>query len=475
LHKSLVEVSKNKYKLPKSGNMNVDVIVYLSKKLLEDFEGGQAIEQLKNASVLPGVYRNVVGMPDIHTGFGLPIGGVMATKAPNGIISAGSVGMDINCGVRLLTSNIMAKDVDKRTFRRLMNVIEDKIPTGVGRKSMHSYLYQSHFEDIVHGGARKLIDMGYGRQEDLECIEEHGEFEGADINAVSERAISRGDQLATLGGGNHFIDIGRINNIYDKELAKNFGIKEGTISIMIHTGSRGFGHQICTDYSRTMVNAAHKHDISLPDRGLACVPINSREGKNYYKAMACAINFAFANRQLITHNVREAFSEVFNENDEKMGLDLVYDVAHNIAKFENHFGEELLVHRKGATRALCPGHPSNPDRYMETGHPAIVPGSMGTASYVVVGTGSADETFFSVNHGAGRVLSRRAARREISRNEFNKAMENVLYSVRNYKKVLDEAPQAYKDIDEVVDTLADIGITKKVADIMPLAVIKGED
>ncbi len=475
MYKSLIEISKNKYKIPKTGNMKADVVIYLSRKLLKNFGGGEAIEQLKNASVLPGVFRNVIGMPDIHTGFGLPIGGVMATRVKDGIISAGSVGMDINCGVRLLTSNIAADDLNKKTLMRLMDAIEDKIPTGVGKKSKHSYLYQSHFEDIVHGGANKLIEMGYGRKEDLDCIEEMGLFEGADIGAVSKKAISRGDQLATLGGGNHFIDIGKVDKIYDRQLADDFGIREGTLSIMIHTGSRGFGHQICNDYSKIMVDAAPKYHIVLPDKGLACVPIDSIEGVHYYKAMASAVNFAFANRQLITHDIREAFSEVFNEDYKKLGLDLVYDVAHNIAKFETHFGEELLVHRKGATRALCAGHPSNPDRYIKTGHPAIIPGSMGTASYVVVGTELARDTFFSVNHGAGRVLSRRAARREISKEEFKKAMGDILYSVSSHKRLLDEAPQAYKDIDEVVDTLVDIGITKKVAGIMPLAVIKGED
>ncbi len=475
MHKSLIEISENKYKIPKTDNMKADVVVYLSRKLLEDFGDVEAIEQLKNASVLPGVFRNVIGMPDIHTGFGLPIGGVMATRVKDGIISAGSVGMDINCGVRLLTSKIVADDLNKKTLTRLMDTIENKIPTGVGKKSKHSYLFQSHFEEIVHAGANKLIEMGYGRKEDSDCIEELGVFKGADIDAVSKRAISRGDQLATLGGGNHFIDIGRIDKIYDHQLAYAFGISEGTLSVMIHTGSRGFGHQICTDYSKIMVEAAPNYDITLPDKGLACVPIDSTEGIKYYKAMACAVNFAFANRQLITHDVREAFSEVLNEDDKNLGLDLVYDVAHNIAKYETHFGEKLLVHRKGATRALCAGHPSNPKRYMETGHPAIIPGSMGTASYVVVGTDLARDTFFSVNHGAGRLLSRRAARREISKKEFNSAMEDILYSVSSYKKIIDEAPQAYKDINEVVDTLADIGVTKKIAAIMPMAVIKGED
>lgn len=470
----LTKIGKNKFLLPKTGNMRVDAVVYLSEKLFRDFQEGEALEQLKNAATLPGVYGEVIGMPDIHSGFGLPIGGVMATRVEDGVISAGGVGMDINCGVRLLSTSIPADELDKRFLRKLMDAIEDRIPTGIGKGSRHGNLYKSHFKEIVQRGAIKLIEMGYGREEDLECIEENGCLDGADIAAVSDEAVSRGNQLATLGGGNHFIDLGVVEDIYNEKLAEVFGLKKGTLSIMIHTGSRGFGHQICTDYTRIMVNAAPRYGIDLPDKGLACVPISSAEGRRYYKAMCCGVNFAFANRQLITYDVREAFREVFNRDDDELGLDLVYDVAHNIAKFETHFGRRLLIHRKGATRALPPGHPSNPKKYMETGHPAIIPGSMGTASYVVVGTELARETFFSINHGAGRVLSRGAARKEISQQEFESAMADILYNTRNYKKVLDEAPQAYKDIDEVVNTLSEIGITRKIAKLRPLGVIKGE-
>lgn len=469
----LVPAGRNRYRLPRRGLMRAEATVFASPEVLEQSVEGEALKQLADAACLPGVI-GVVGMPDLHAGFGLPIGGVMAVSMEEGVVSAGAVGMDINCGVRLLSTSIPAAEVDKRLLRRLMQAIEERVPTGVGKKSKHVELRRIGLEEITTRGASQVLAMGFGRPEDLEAIEEKGCFTGADLGVVSPEARARADQLSTIGGGNHFIEIGVVDEVYEDAPWKEFGLVRGTLSVLVHTGSRGFGHQICTDYSRIMVEAAERYGLTLPSKGLASAPIRSREGGDYLAAMACAANFAFANRQMITHDVRDAFGEVFAADPRTLGLDVVYDVAHNIAKQEVHGGRQALVHRKGATRALPPGHPANPGMYLATGHPAIVPGSMGTSSYVLVGTPFAHETFFSVNHGAGRVMSRSAARRSISPEEFRRSMGEVLYNSRDARRLLDEAPAAYKDIREVVETLAGVGITKKVARLVPLAVIKGE-
>ncbi|MFZ5646721.1 MAG: RtcB family protein [Bacillota bacterium] len=465
----------NKYRLVKSGEMRVDGLVYVSPDMIPLLLRDKSIQQLANAACLPGVVAHVCGMPDMHQGFGLPIGGVMATSV-GGVISAGAVGMDINCGVRLLTTNLEARQLDMPFLRKLINRIEEYVPTGTGKKSRHSSIANEIFEEVSHAGSPAIVRRGYGWPEDIENTEEHGCLSGANLSAVSREAYRRGSgQLGTLGGGNHFIELQLIDKVYDRNLGSAFGLWPGQLTVMIHTGSRGFGHQVCTDYSKSQVQAAKKYGINLPDKGLACAPSDSKEGRDYYSAMACAVNFAFANRQVITHDIRRAFSHEFGRSPESLGLNVVYDVAHNIAKWEVHKGTKVLVHRKGATRALPPGHRSNPERYRATGHPALIPGSMGTASYVVVGTPLAEESFYSVNHGAGRVLSRTAATREISKDQFDASMGGVLYNSRNYKDLLDEAPPAYKDIDKVVETLAVIGMTRKVAKMRPLAVIKGKD
>jgi tRNA-splicing ligase RtcB (3'-phosphate/5'-hydroxy nucleic acid ligase) len=466
---------QNRYLLPREGAMLVDALIYLNDRLRMDLhDDGAEFKQLCDAASLPGVINPVIGMPDIHSGFGLPIGGVMACQADDGVVSAGGVGMDINCGVRLLSTVLDASSLDKPTLRALMAAVENKVPAGIGRKSRHQNICRDHIPGVLKNGAAELIAHGLGRKKDLERIEENGCLPGADSNAVSKKAMSRVAQLSTLGGGNHFIEFGLVEKVYDQEKANLFGLFQGKLTVMIHTGSRGFGHQICTDYTEIMARAAPGHGIKLPSRGLACAPIHSRDGQNYLAAMACAVNFAFANRQLITHDVREAFSEVLDANDRQIGLDVVYDVAHNIAKFEKHGGKKLLIHRKGATRALPPGHPQNPTLYRETGHPAIIPGSMNSPSYVIVGTGAISETFCSVNHGAGRVLSRSAARKSIDDHTFLASLGNVMINTRNYKQVFDESPLAYKNIDDVIDTLFNIGLTQKVVRIKPLAVIKGE-
>lgn len=472
----LVPGGPNRYLLPREGGMKTEALVFLSSRLRSTVsDDAPELQQLCDAATLPGVYGPVIGLPDIHAGFGLPIGGVLACLAGGeGVVSAGAVGMDINCGVRLLSTRLPADALGKPVLRRLMQEMEMRIPPGIGRKSRHGSLCREELPRILRLGARVLVELGYGRREDLDCIEEYGCLPGAVPEALSKKALSRADQLSTLGGGNHFLELGVVEHVYDRETAHAFGLEHGMLTVLIHTGSRGFGHQICTDYTEIMAAAAPRYGIRLPAKGLACTPITSQEGQDYLAAMACAVNFAFANRQLITHNVREAFRTVFNRDDRELGLSVVYDVAHNIAKFEEHFGRALLIHRKGATRALPPGHGQNPECYRMTGHPAIVPGSMNSASYVLTGTAAVTETFCSVNHGAGRQLSRSAARKAVSREQFTSQVGNVLINVRDCRQLLDEAPAAYKDIDEVVETLAGIGLTRKIVRLMPLAVIKGE-
>lgn len=465
----------NCYRIRRRGKMRVDAVVYLNEALKRSLDENGALQQLADAAALPGVVEPIVGMPDIHTGFGLPIGGVMAMDAADGVVSAGAVGMDINCGVRLLRTNLEAKSLDKPLLRRLINAIVKRVPTGIGKKSRRSVLVRKNLKNYLVKGAPYLVEHDFGRPEDVGCIEEGGVLAGADPAAVSPKAIARGDQLSTIGGGNHFIELGRVDRVFDATVASRLGLAEGQLTVLIHTGSRGFGHQICTDYTALMLKAAAKMKLEIPTKGLAAVPIQSAEGRRYLAAMACAVNFAFCNRQWITHDVRQAFSEVFGGSDQTYGLGLVYDVAHNIAKFEQVGGKRLLIHRKGATRALPPGHPSNPSCYRDLGHPALIPGSMGTASYVIVAEPKVERTFYSVNHGAGRVLSRGAARREIKVEELQKSLGEIMVLGRNYGAYLDEAPQAYKDIEAVIDTFTEIGFTRRVARLFPIAAIKGQD
>lgn len=467
--------SKNCYFMPRWGKMNADVVVFLSPQLFEDHFEEKSLQQLVDAASLKGVISPVVGMPDIHSGFGLPIGGVMAMDAENGLVSAGAVGMDINCGVRLLKTNIPASEIDKKTIQKLITSIMSKVPGGVGQKSRHASLVKMHFKKLVEKGVPYLVELGHGRHEDLAAIEDGGCMNGAEMLKVSPRAIDRGLQLSTIGGGNHFIEIGVVEKVYDQNAANIFGLSEGYLTIMVHTGSRGFGHQICTDFSKSMKKDAKNYNLSIPNYGLAAVPIRSKEGSDYLAAMSCAVNFAYCNRQWITDDLRKAFSEVLGGQDIDYDLGLVYDITHNTARFEKIKGKNMLIHRKGATRALPAGHPDNPPAYREIGHPVLIPGSMGSASYVVKAESSLENVFNSVNHGAGRVLSRTAAKQGIAVEDLKSRMENIIISGSNYKAFLDEAPQAYKNIDLVVDTLADINMIRKVASLFPMAVIKGED
>lgn len=471
----LQPAGKNRYRLPKTGDMQVEAMVYLDEVLLKESFDEASLRQLHDATRLPGLHRAVLGMPDIHHGYGLPIGGVMASDAEQGLVSAGAVGMDINCGVRLLRTNLDAKEVTRSHMRELIAAIERRIPTGVGKSTAGRTWSGSIMQDIFTEGSRAVVKEGYGRPQDIDHTEENGRLSFANPDVLDKTMLRRSGQLGTLGGGNHFLELQRVEEIFSPELAQTLGLALGSIVFMIHTGSRGFGHQICTEFSARMAREAPRHGIELPNKGLAALPITSKGGQAYLGAMACAVNYAFANRQVITHAVREAFVEVFRKNEDTLGLDVVYDVAHNIAKFEEHDGKRLLVHRKGATRALPPGHADNPAVYKTTGHPALLPGSMGTSSYVVVGKPGIEETFCSVNHGAGRVMSRGAARRNISEAEFEESMGSVITNAPNYRRVIDEAPAAYKDIDRVVDVLADIDLVAKVARVVPLAVAKGSD
>jgi len=471
---SMEPAGKNCYRVARQGNMKAEVLVYLSHALYQSFTEDQSLQQLIDAASLDGVLSPVIGMPDIHSGFGLPIGGVMAMDASKGLISAGAVGMDINCGVRLLRTNIEAKGLNRNRLRKLIQGIGEKVPSGVGGKSKHDTLVRQLFEPLIHQGVPFLVEQGFGRPGDLKAIEDGGRISGADLGAISKEARDRGRQLSTIGGGNHFIELGYVDTIYDQKTADVFGLSEGQLTVLIHTGSRGFGHQICTDFTAIMKKAASKQNLDIPTAGLASVYIDSKEGKNYLAAMNCAINFAFCNRQWITDDLRKAFSSVLGGSDEQYDLGLVYDVAHNTARFEVINNQQMLIHRKGATRALPPRHPSNPEIYFETGHPVLIPGSMGSASYVITAEPGVDRIYNSVNHGAGRVLSRKAAKREISVDDLKGKLADVMVSGRNYKAYLDEAPQAYKDIEMVVDTFVDIGLSRKVARLLPLAVIKGE-
>ena len=467
---NLEKISPFSWRIKKTPPMNAEVIIFASEKLLENIKKDKSIDQLIDAACLPDVISPVLGMPDIHQGFGLPIGGVMATR---GLISAGGVGMDINCGVRLLLSNLEydPKILTTEVLRELIERISQFIPLGIGGRQKANNLDLS-LKKVAEEGVNFLVKKGLATPEDLESIEENGRMEGASFEALTKKAIKRAqNQLGTLGSGNHFIEIQRVTKIFDLQIAQQFNLHENQICVMLHTGSRALGHQTCLDYTEILWQAKNYYGINIPNKGLAALPVSTNEGKNYFAAMAACVNFAFANRQVITHFIRQAWQEIFGSQAE---LELLYDIAHNIAKWESFDSaqDKVLIHRKGATRALPPGHPQNPQKFINSGHPALIPGSMGTASYVIVGTAKNKETFHSVNHGAGRIMSRRQAFRQISQKEFKESMKGVLYNLPYYK-LADEAPSAYKDIEEVVNILAKAGIAKKVAQPKPLAVAKG--
>jgi tRNA-splicing ligase RtcB len=476
------KIDDYRWRIPKSykWGMMVDGIIYADEKLLKDIRHDKAAEQVANVAFLPGIIRASMAMPDIHWGYGFCIGGVAATDIEEGgVISPAGVGYDINCGVRLLKTSLQFEDI-KDKINDLTYALFNDVPSGVGSKG-DIRVSPKEEKEILVKGSKWAVEQGYGIADDLECTEENGAISGADPDAVSERAYTRGKaQSGTLGSGNHFLEIQVIDQLYDREACDTLGLDLGQITVMIHSGSRGLGFQVCDDYVKSMVHCLQKYSINVPDRQLGCAPVNSNEGKAYLGAMKCAANYAWANRQCLMHLVRKAFEKVLGASWEKMGMFLIYDVAHNIAKIEKHSvnGKEknVCVHRKGATRAFPPGHPAVPERYKKIGQPVIIPGDMGRNSYLLVGTEKAmAETFGSTCHGAGRLKSRTAATRSINLNALLKDLEakgiKVLASGRG--TIVEEAPQAYKDVNEVVDVVHNAGISKRVCRMRPLGVIKG--
>lgn len=458
-------------------DMRVPARALASESIIDDIIEDRSLNQLVNVATLPGIQKASFVMPDVHEGYGFPIGGVAATSYPDGAISPGGIGYDINCGVRLLISNLQYEDV-KDKMEALSKEMYAQIPSGMGKGGQIT-LTDEQMTDVLTNGAEWAVENGYGKKEDLEFMESHGKLPNADPNLVSDFAKKRGrSQLGTIGSGNHFVEVDYVEEIYDSEMAKAYKLKKGQIVILIHTGSRGLGHQVATDYIRIMMNAMPKYNIELPDRELACVPFNSEEGQQYYKAMCAAANYAWCNREVISWEARTAWKNVFG--DEGGELKLLYDVAHNIAKIETYVidnkEQQVIVHRKGATRAFGPGFDELPETYKSAGQPVIIPGSMGTCSYVLAGTEkSKDLTFGSCCHGAGRRLSRRAAKRQVNAPTLKEELRDrgIFVEAGSFKGIAEEAPIAYKDVNVVVQTIQDSGVAKKVAKLRPVAVVKG--
>jgi tRNA-splicing ligase RtcB len=479
--KDFKRVDKYIWELPKDfrDDMRVPARIFADEVLFDEAFRDRSPEQLANTATLPGVVKYVMAMPDMHQGYGPPIGGVIALRYPEGVISPGAVGYDVNCGVRLLGTHLEHEEAAPY-LEDLTAALYHTCPSGVGGKGLER-VSERELDDLLTQGARWALKRGLARQEDLAHTEEGGCLPGADPGQVSARAKERGrPQVGSLGAGNHFLEIDVVEEIYDADVADAFGLFEGQIAVQVHCGSRGFGHQVCDDYVKSLQSAVRKYNISLPDRELVCAPLDSPEGRAYYGAMACAVNYAFVNRQVLAMGVREAFERVLAGKVKDFDLFQVYDVCHNIAKFEEHEVDgrrmRLCVHRKGATRAFGPGRAEVPADYRGVGQPVLVPGSMGTESYVLVGTQKAMElTFGSTCHGAGRVMSRTKARKEIYGAELRKELEREGIVVRagSNKGLAEEAPSAYKDVSRVVEVVDGLGIARKVARLRPLGVIKG--
>lgn len=476
------KVSEVEYRIEADAKpgMNVPVVIYADENLLKKMLTDRTIDQGVNVAHLPGIYKHVSILPDGHEGYGFPIGGVAATDAETGVISPGGVGYDINCGVRLLQTNLKEKDVRPR-LKQILSELYRAVPSGLGSKGQVR-LSQNQLNDALRDGVKWAIDAGYGNEKDAEYCEENGRMKGADPNKVSPTAKSRGmPQLGSLGSGNHFLEIQVADKIVDKKSAERFGVKEeGQVTVMIHTGSRGLGYQVCSDYLKVIEAAAHKYNIHLPDRELACAPNTSKEAQDYRAAMAAALNYAWSNRQMITHWTRKVLEKVFNMSEEDLGLRLIYDVAHNIAKFEEHdidgVKRKVVVHRKGATRAFPPGSSDIPPNYRDIGQPVLLPGSMGTASWVLLGAQkSMDLSFGSTAHGAGRMMSRAAAIRRYRADAVKRDLERkgIFVQSASWKGVVEEAPGAYKDVDAVAEVSHKVGIATKVVRLRPIGVVKG--
>ena len=477
----LKQVSDYEWEIPRTyrQDMRVPVRIFATRRLLEKVMDDNSLEQAVNAATLPGLVGEVLVMPDMHQGYGFPIGGVAATRYPDGVISPGAIGYDINCGVRLLASQISYQDAVDH-LSDLASALNHYCPSGVGGKGALR-MSEAELDQVCREGSRWALKHSYASEADLRRTEESGRLEGADPDKVSKRAKERGrPQLGTLGAGNHFIEVDVVDHIFDPQAAQVMGLAEGNLVLQIHCGSRGFGHQICTDYVEEFQDAVRRYNIHLPDRELVCAPLSSKEGQSYLAAMRCAANYAFANRQVLAFYARKAFEEVFAGKLHNWQLSQVYDIAHNMGKIETHViaGQEVkvCVHRKGATRAFGPGAPGLPPEYQVIGQPVLVPGSMGTASWVLVGTeASMQRTFGSTCHGAGRVMSRHKAKREVRGETLRKELESDGIHIRagSMAGLAEEAPVAYKDVDAVVETVAGAQIARKVARLRPVVVVKG--
>ncbi|MFH1199385.1 MAG: RtcB family protein [Candidatus Omnitrophota bacterium] len=478
----LEKIDDYRWRIPRSykPGMRVPGIIYADEKLLKDIYQDKALEQVANVAFLPGIVNASLAMPDIHWGYGMAIGGVAATDIEEGgVVGAGLVGYDINCGIRLIKTNLDFEDI-KDKLSDLVYGLFNNVPSGVGSKGDIRVSAREEKEILVKG-AKWAVAQGYGTQDDLNCTEENGAIAGADPESVSERAYERGKaQLGTLGSGNHFVEIQVIDQLYDRDICDFLELRLGQVMVMIHSGSRGLGYQVCEEYSRNMIHCLQKYNINVPDRQLACAPVNSPEGKAYLGAMRCAANYAWANRQCLMHLTRLTFEKVLGSSWQKLGMFLIYDVAHNIAKIEKYSinGKEksLCVHRKGATRAFGPGNPAVTEAYRKIGQPVIIPGDMGRNSYLLVGTKKAEEeTFGSTCHGAGRVKSRTAATKSIRLDVLLKDLESkgIIVKASGRDTIVEEAPQAYKDVNDVVDVVHNAGISKRVCRMRPLGVIKG--
>jgi tRNA-splicing ligase RtcB len=476
----LRQIDDYRWEIPREGRMRTRGLIFCSKEMLPDIQSDQSLQQVANVAMLPGIVGPSLAMPDIHWGYGFAIGGVAAFDLNDGVISPGGVGYDINCGVRLLRTNLDRDQVQPR-LSELVNALFNNIPSGVGSRRQDFKLTAANLNKALADGCRWAVKEGFGAASDLEHIEAGGRLNGADPEAISQFAKDRGkDQLGTLGSGNHFVEVGYVAEIYDAAAARQLGLASDQVTVIVHTGSRGLGHQVCDDYIKVMLKAAAKYGIELPDRQLCCAPLSSPEGRQYLAAMSGAANFAFANRQMITHWVRESFEQVMQLGPRDLGLELVYDVAHNIAKIETHEVEgrqvKVCLHRKGATRAFPPQHPEVPEAYRETGQPVLIPGDMGRYSFVLVGTERAlTETFGSTCHGAGRRMSRHAAKKTARGRSIVKEMADKGIIVRGAGRATidEEISEAYKDVAGVVDVVHGAGIAKKVAKLRPLGVIKG--
>ena len=478
----LKKIDDYRWEIPKSykAGMSVPGLIYASEAMLNHIWEEQVFQQVANVAFLPGIVGHSLAMPDIHWGYGFPIGGVAATRVEDGVVSPGGVGFDINCGVRLLRTNLTEEEVRPK-IEQLTTELYVNVPSGLGSTGKLR-VKEKELNEVLAKGSRWAVEKGYGEAEDIKVTEESGCMKGANPDKVSSKAKQRGiPQSGTLGSGNHFLEVEAVDEIYDRDAAKVMGIDDvGQVLILIHTGSRGFGHQVCTDYVALLGQAVKRYGINLPDRQLACAPIKSPEGQDYLAAMACAANYAWTNRQCIVHWVREALVKVFGKSRRQLGLEQVYDVAHNIAKIEEYTinGKKLTlcVHRKGATRAFPAKHPDIPDVYRDIGQPVLIPGDMGRCSYVALGTEMAmKETFGSTCHGAGRVQSRTAAKRSLRGTDVAKALaaKGITVKAGSMDSLAEEASEAYKDVSEVVDVTHKAGISRKVARARPIGVIKG--